>query len=119
MGDGEDKTDVDFGYNGTGSLGDLVWFDQNGDGVLDGTEIGLADVTVDLVWAGPDGDLTTAADNVAYSTVTGPGGDYLFPNLPAGSYETTVDVSTLPAGLTETYDLDGVGTPSVWTGSSG
>ncbi len=60
LGDGEDKTDVDFGYNGTGSLGDLVWFDPTV--MADPTgEIGLPDVTVDLVWAGPDGDLTTAA----------------------------------------------------------
>ncbi len=29
---GESNLDVDFGYTGTGSLGDLVWFDTDGDG---------------------------------------------------------------------------------------
>uniref|UniRef100_UPI00286D1290 beta strand repeat-containing protein n=1 Tax=Salinibacterium sp. TaxID=1915057 RepID=UPI00286D1290 len=90
------KRDVDFGYTGTGSIGDRVWFDQNADGVQDATEPGLPGATVTVVFGGPDGNLATTADNITYVTTTGTNGSYLAERLAAGPYSVTV--SGLPVG---------------------
>lgn len=88
---------ADFGYQGTASLGDFVWFDEDRDGLQDGgAEVGLAGVTVNLTWAGADGNLATTADNLTFSTQTDSGGYYLFDGLPAGIYTANLDESTLP-----------------------
>lgn len=105
LGDGENLDDVDFGYNGGASIGDMVWFDRNGNGVLDADEYGLEGVTVDLTWAGPDGFFGTA-DDETFATATGPDGSYIFDNLPEGEYQVTVDAGTLPPGMSQTYDED-------------
>ncbi|WP_232056120.1 SdrD B-like domain-containing protein [Tuwongella immobilis] len=102
-----DRDDVDFGYRGTLSLGDRVWFDHDGDGVQDSGEPGVVGAKVNLIWAGQDGDLTTTADNLVISTITGANGIYNFTNLPTGKFKVSVDASTLPPNLTvATYDLD-------------
>src|SRR5207253_1291806 len=44
------------------------------------------------------------------STTTSGDGNYTFANLNAGNYTVKVVASSLPAGLTPTYDLDGVAT---------
>jgi uncharacterized repeat protein (TIGR01451 family) len=101
----EDRTDVDFGYRGTGSLGDRVWHDQDGDGVQDAGEPGLPGLTVTL-------NGTDAFGNpVSLTTTTGANGIYTFANLPpsdATGY--TITVTTTPPGTTPTYDLDGIAT---------
>jgi len=75
---------IDFGFtNGTGEIGDFVWFDVNGNGVQDGGEGGIAGVLVTLSGAA-SGPTTTNAN-----------GYYSFGGLSAGSY--TVTVAT-PAG---------------------
>src|SRR5581483_3685066 len=48
---------------------------------------------------------------VATATTSGDG-NYTFGNLNPGNYRVTVVASSLPAGTTPTYDLDGVATPS-------
>ncbi len=53
LAEGENRTDVDFGYQPAtppllGSIGDFVWQDTNGDGVQDAGEPGIANVTVTL-----------------------------------------------------------------------
>ena len=101
------RTDVDFGYRGTASLGDRVWFDGDGDAIEDAGEPGIGGVTVHLVNPVSKGILATA--------ITGSGGEYVFANLSAGIYQVRVEVATLPAGLAPTFDLDGVGTPHVAT----
>ena len=100
LGAGDTRTDVDFGYQGTASIGDRVWYDLNGNGVQEGSEPGLNGVTVRLLVG------TTV---VATQTTSG-NGNYTFNNLPAGSYTVTVDTSTLPTGAVATFDADGVGT---------
>lgn len=100
LGIGEDIDTVDFGYNGTGSIGDTIWFDQDGDGVVGTDEVGLGNVDVTLVWDSPTGPQT-------FTTTTAADGSYLFPNLPPGDYTVTVDTGTLPAGMDETFDQDG------------
>lgn len=108
-----DDLDQDFAYTGdtTGLIGDTVWFDANADGIEDADEVGFSGVDVTLVWFGPDGDETTTGDNVVQTTTTDANGQYLFDNLPEGDFRVTIDPTTLPAGLTQTADSDGVATP--------
>jgi hypothetical protein len=47
--------------------------------------------------------------------VTAGDGNYTFPNLLAGTYKVKVVSSTLPAGMVQTYDLDGTGTAHIAT----
>ena len=96
---GQHRTDVDFGYRNTGSVGDRVWLDTNGNGVQDAGEAGINGVTVQLL----DG-----ANNVVATATTSGDGNYTFDNLAAGTYTVKVVASSLPAGVAETYDLDGV-----------
>jgi fimbrial isopeptide formation D2 family protein/uncharacterized repeat protein (TIGR01451 family) len=90
-----------------GSLGDFVWWDVNGSGSFDPGEPGLPNVTMILIWPGPDGDFDTPGDNVIRTTTTDANGNYFFNALPAGVYRVIVDQTTLPLGLANSYDLDG------------
>jgi hypothetical protein len=94
------RLDQDFGYLGTGSIGDLVWVDLNNNGTQDAGEPGIPGVTLTLTWAGPDGDLLTIPDNRTYTATTDANGNYSFPQLPAGNFQVDVVNATLPAGLT-------------------
>ncbi|MBH0130351.1 SdrD B-like domain-containing protein [Salinibacterium sp. NK8237] len=98
-----DLDNIDFGYVGTGTIGDTVWLDQNGDGIVDDSESGIAQVLVTLTWAGLDGILETE-DDVVNTQRTDSEGNYLFEDLPSGLF--TVALSELPAGLTATADPD-------------
>ena len=94
----------DFGLRGTGSSGDTIFYDLDGDGTQDAGEPGMVGVTVridvDLDGAGgPDFTATTTSDQ---------NGNYAFGNLPAGSHTIIV---TPPGGSNPTSDLDGVGGP--------
>ena len=100
---GDSRTDVDFGYRGTASVGDRVWLDANGDGAQDAGETGINGVTVQLL---------DAANNVVATATTSGDGNYTFTNLTAGNYSVRVSP---PAGVAPTYDLDGVATPNVAT----
>ncbi|HEY1101769.1 MAG TPA: SdrD B-like domain-containing protein, partial [Myxococcota bacterium] len=110
LGAAQNRTDVDFGYRGTASLGDYVWQDLDADGVQDSGEPALPGVKVDLYSAGLDSVLGTADDLVYASTTTDAAGLYTFGNLLAGDYRVAIDVSTLPAGAIQTFDLDGLAT---------
>ncbi len=104
---GEDRLDQDFGYVGAGSIGDTIFHDVNDNGSPDGGE-GLAGVDVTVTWAGVDGDINTAGDNVSITTTTGAGGTYLVSGLPAGTFTVTVDTADLPSALTiNSVDPDG------------
>jgi uncharacterized repeat protein (TIGR01451 family) len=78
----------------TGSLGDRVWDDRDGDAVQDPGEEGLAGVTVALL-ADPSCSGSYAA---AGSAVTEADGGYLFSELPSGCYRVAVDGTTVPVG---------------------
>ncbi|MCS6975785.1 MAG: matrixin family metalloprotease [Gemmatales bacterium] len=95
----------DFNYAFTvvvSSLGDLVWNDLNGDGIRQGTEPGLSNVTVQLRTPGPDGIPGTADDVLIASTVTNASGNYGFTNLTPGVYIVDVLNSTLPPNFANT-----------------
>ena len=92
---GADRADVDFGFRGTGSIGDRIYIDANSDGIQDsnGLEPGLPGVTVTLrLDANGDGDYSDPEDGL-FTTVTDTSGAYLFENLPAGNYQVSVSGS--------------------------
>ncbi len=74
---------------GTGSIGNYIWLDRDGDGRQDKDEEGLENIHVKLTWAGPDGRFGTDDDKV-WRTDTNHNGHYLFENLPAGKYKVKV-----------------------------
>lgn len=108
LGEASSNLDIDFGYTGTGTLGDTVWFDIDADGILDAGEFGLEGVSVTANWLGIDG--IRNGDDLAYVTVTDGNGSYQFSDLPAGIYEVEVASASLPAGMVPTFDADGVAT---------
>ncbi|MGB7324446.1 MAG: SdrD B-like domain-containing protein, partial [Rubripirellula sp.] len=118
---GRDRLDVDFGYRGTGEIGDLVWLDTDGDGVRQSGEPGLADVSVRLTHAGLDGEFGTT-DDFDLQTVTGGLGGYLFDHLPAGDYRVSVDTADpdLPVDIVAILGPDSkVGTVDVSLSTGG
>ena len=104
LAENEHHREQDFGYRGTGSIGDRVWFDIDGDGVQDPSEPGIENVTVTL-----EGDVDADGVVEILTTTTDADGLYLFEFLPAGPYTITADDATLPGGLAQTYDADGLG----------
>jgi hypothetical protein len=70
------------------SIGDKVWLDNNGDGLLGPGDSGVAGVTVQLL----DSDSQVLATNVTSSA-----GRYSFDKLPAGTYR--IRFSKVPQGL--------------------
>jgi uncharacterized repeat protein (TIGR01451 family) len=98
---GQDYVDADLGFRaspGTASIGDLVWVDANNDQTRNPGEVGLAGVTVDL-YQDTNGD--GLGDLYLRSTVTGPGGAYLFTGIPAdGILDYVVTMNTGQAALT-------------------
>lgn len=108
---GGDENGADFGYEpGLGSIGNLVWHDQNGDGDVDAGEPGLSGVTVEL-WldVNGNGSLDLGIDNRLRQVVTDLNGEYSFTGLPAGDYlvDVTDDRGVL-AGFTLTDGADDV-----------
>jgi protocatechuate 3,4-dioxygenase beta subunit len=78
----------DFGFFRPLAIGDFVWDDKNNDGKLTPGEVGLDGVTVELL----DGNSKFIA-----KTTTAGGGNYLFDNIVAATYQIRV---TPPAGYT-------------------
>ncbi len=102
---GEINNNVDAGLAlKPGSIGDRIWLDENGDGIQDGGEDGIANVKVELY----------NSDNVLLATTyTDTEGNYLFNRVCLGDYTVRVDPTSLPTGLAAnpTYDEDGTDTP--------
>ncbi|MFQ5436654.1 MAG: SdrD B-like domain-containing protein, partial [Anaerolineae bacterium] len=74
------------------AIGNLVWLDENSDGLQDPGEPGIPNVTVNL---------QDISGSVISTTVTDAHGGYLFPRLTGGVYTVTLTGSTLPAGLSQ------------------
>lgn len=90
-----DRT-IDFGFGSAcaGTIGSLVWHDENGNGVQDGDEPGLDGVTVNL--RDPAGNILLA------TTTTHADGTYELTGLCAGAYLVELDPATVPAGFSAT-----------------
>ncbi len=97
---------VDFGYRPMGSIGDQVWQDRNGNGLLDGTETGMANVGVEL------NNLTAVTIDGQYheagtffdTTWTDADGHYAFGNLPDGTWRVKL---LAPPNYVPTWEPDG------------
>ncbi len=113
---GQDYDDADFGYRasdtpsaGSGVIGDKVWRDVNGNGVLDTGEPGFQGVTMEL-WldTGVIGVLEPGTDNLIRNAVTDANGDYQFNALPAGNYLVVLtDANGVTGGFQQTADPGG------------
>ncbi|WP_296699811.1 SdrD B-like domain-containing protein [Thiocapsa sp. UBA6158] len=80
------------GYN-PGVIGNRIWLDENGNGIPNAGEPGIANLKVEL----KDGDTVVAT---AYTDTNG---GYLFTDVTPGEYKIVV---TPPPGLNPTYDED-------------
>ena len=86
---GESNQTLDAGFFRDASLGNRVWFDDNGNGLQDNGEGNVSGVDVELF-----NDL-----NVSQGTTTTDGsGFYHFDNLRPGDYYVVFNSATLPAG---------------------
>lgn len=72
------------------SIGDRVWYDNNGNGIQDAGEGGVPNVNVEL-----------RTPNLGFikNVRTDANGNYKFDNLNPGDYRIDIDESTLPAGF--------------------
>ncbi len=77
---GSTNNTVDFGFWNPSSLGDFVWNDVNANGIQDGSEVGINNVTVNLYANG------TCTGTAQSSTTTNASGIYGFSNLIPGTY---------------------------------
>ncbi|MEL7531849.1 MAG: SdrD B-like domain-containing protein, partial [Bacteroidota bacterium] len=99
-------TGADFGYQPSGVVGDKVWFDQNGDGVQDADEQGIAGLTVYLCnGAGP-----CSAGAAIDSATTDYDGIYSFYEVVDGTYSLNV---VPPAGFSPSSGPESVGSSDV------
>ncbi len=75
---------------GTGSIGDAVFNDNNGDGIQTPNETGIPGVKVYA---------KDPAGNIMATAITDATGKYTFPQLPPFTYTVSVDPTTLPASV--------------------
>lgn len=91
------------------SLGDKVWNDLNENGLDDGGETGVPNVTVRLLNAAGVA-VNNPATGKPYVTATDANGNYKFVDLADGNY--VVEFANLPAGyIFTTQDASGTGAP--------
>ncbi len=100
---GQSNMTLDAGFYKTASIGDKVWFDVNENGVQDTGEVGVANVTVNLL---------NAAGTQVGTTTTDTSGNYLFSSLRPGTYSvefkapTGYSITGKDAGTNDAADSD-------------
>jgi len=103
---GETNTTFDAGFFKVASIGDRVWIDDNGDGLLNIGEVGVPDVNVTL-YDENNVQVTVDIDGAVFGTggiiETNATGYYLFDNLRPGKYHVHFDKATLPAEYVFTH----------------
>jgi uncharacterized repeat protein (TIGR01451 family) len=91
----------------TGSIGDLVWEDENNDGLKGENEAGREGIVLRL-YQDADGDLTYSAKDLHLATATTDAqGQYAFKQLGVGVYFIDIDQTTFPSDLTLSTGFDG------------
>ena len=87
----DDDDDEPIQVTPLGSIGDFVWKDRNDNGQQDAGEPGVQNVKV-ILWTGNANGPLSKRDSV----LTGVNGQYLFSNLPVGTYYVQFDTKSLP-----------------------
>ena len=101
---GENNDTIDAGIFELASISNLVFSDDNGNGIQDGGELGVDGVDVILTSGGADGVIGTGSDDTTTTVTTSGGGLYSFDNLiPGVEYQVTFDETTLPDDHRFTY----------------
>ena len=110
---------VDFGFYlpeaaPTVSVGNLVFYDEDNNGIFDGSDYGLEDIEVILYDVGVDGVKGTGDDIALDSVLTNGFGGYLFDELADGFYYIKLSGEGIPSGYVSStgdgpYDDDGAG----------
>jgi len=119
-GDAWDNLVMDFGFTPTFSLGNWVFADNGAgggtwnNGVRDGSEPGVANVTVRLFAANAGNPIGTALA----TQITDANGYYRFDGLTAGAYVPVVDVAASGAALSGMISSTGASTDTTATGDS-
>ncbi len=90
-GSGHERAQLRGSPSATGTIGDFVWYDTNGNGIQDGGEPGIPGVAISL---------TNSVGSVV-TTTTNAAGIYTFTNLMTGAYTVTVGSGT-PVSATAT-----------------
>ena len=96
----------DFGYVGSGSIGNFVWVDTNANGVVDGNDAsqGIGGVTIDLYYDANGNGLVDGGEIKIGTTTTAADGSYLFSGLPVddggGNMQYVVHVTDTAGVLT-------------------
>jgi len=92
---------ADFGFyrvGRAGAIGDLIWYDADGDGIEDLDERGIPNVRVAAYLDTNSNGFLDAADILMASAVTDAAGGYLLMGLPAGTYFVDVMDAANPDG---------------------
>jgi|GEM_PF-1064705 len=108
---GENDLTVDAGALAYASLGDLVWHDNNGNGIQNAGELGVPNVTVTLY----EDDGSTPVTHNAYGNLISPAttdanGKYSFTHLPPGQYKVKFN---LPAAYTDFTSANASGSTEI------
>ena len=99
---------VDFGFYQPMSIGNVVWFDTDGDSLFDSTEAGISGVEVQLYRDNGDGVFNIGTDTIvpvfngtSYDNfdITDSNGYYLFDNLLAGDYFVHIPATNFTSGV--------------------
>lgn len=86
-----------FQVQASATIGDTVWYDDNDNGVQDGSEAGIANTPVKLTaLEGQDVDPVTPGVQTTLTITTDVDGKYLFSGLPDGQYKVEVSLSSVP-----------------------
>ena len=88
---------VDFGFVPLYSLGNRVWFDTNNNSVIDGSEVGINNVRVELYLDDGDGVYDAGDSFVGFDT-TDASGYYRFDNLNPGNYVVVIPTTQFASG---------------------
>ncbi|MGB0861924.1 MAG: CshA/CshB family fibrillar adhesin-related protein [Saprospiraceae bacterium] len=94
-------TNVDCGFIGPFSIGNLVWLDLNSNALKEASESAISNVTVSL--------LNSSGSTILATTTTDAYGKYVFTGLTEGSYKVQV---TLPNNMSSTTDIGSSSSPN-------
>ncbi|MCK5922504.1 MAG: hypothetical protein KAG66_16300, partial [Methylococcales bacterium] len=85
-------------------VGNYVFDDNDEDDTQSAGDLGIGNVTVNLVWGGKDGVIGTGSDDVTYATTTDANGEYHFCGLPSDANNDSTD---------DEYQLTAVNAPGI------